>query len=292
MEGIKKSYEIVSTQPATLAEGPVWDHQQKRIVWVDIAEGHIFQYRYLINQYSRFNAGKMVGAVAVCSDGKIVAAVKNGFEFIDMESGTVDPISYFLNDDDIRFNDGKCDAAGRFWAGTMSMTDIPQHGSLYCLDNNLNIRERLDGVGCSNGIAWSADNKTMYYVDTALKNVCSFDFDLETGTIERKKVIVTFSDNEGLPDGMTIDTEGMLWVALWGGWKVVRCNPFTGEKLSYIELPVAQVSSCTFGGEELGDLYVTTASIGIDKESQPLAGHVFLFKDIGNVGFPANQFLI
>jgi sugar lactone lactonase YvrE len=192
-----------------------------------------------------------------------------------------------------RFNDGKCDPAGRFWAGTMSHTDEPEKGSLYLLGKDLSVTKKIEAVSISNGLAWSPDHKTFYYIDTPTKKVAAFHFDNTNGKIEDKRYIIQFLNNEGTPDGMTIDSEGMLWIAHWDGWQISRWNPVTGEKLKSILLPVSRVTSCCFGGKNLDDLYITSASTGLSDDQlkkEPLAGSLFVIKNTGFNGLPAFEF--
>ena len=189
-----------------------------------------------------------------------------------------------------RFNDGKCDPAGRFWAGTMSHTDEPEKGSLYLLDKDLSVTQKIENVSISNGLAWSPDQNTFYYIDTPTKKVAAFHFDKTNGNIENKRYVIQFSNNEGTPDGMTIDSEGMLWIAHWDGWQISRWNPATGEKIKTILLPVSRVTSCCFGGKNLDDLYITSASTGLSDDQlrkEPLAGSLFVIKNTGFHGLTA-----
>ena len=143
-----------------------------------------------------------------------------------------------------RFNDGKCDAKGRFWAGTMSMNNESKAGSLYCLEQGQPVRTMVQGVSTSNGLGWSPDRQTMYYIDTPTRSIDRFDFDLTAGTIQNRTSIIHIPEEFGFPDGMTVDGEGMLWVAHWGGGRVTRWNPHTSELLQQIEVPADQVTSC------------------------------------------------
>jgi sugar lactone lactonase YvrE len=192
-----------------------------------------------------------------------------------------------------RFNDGKCDPAGRFWAGTMRIAeDQVGAGSLYCLDRDLTVRKMWEGITIANGIAWSSDAKTMYYIDTPTCAVAAFDYDLATGSIANRREIIRTPKEAGFPDGMTIDAEGMLWVAYWQGWRVVRWDPSTGEMLATVELPVERVTAPWFGGPNLDELYITTARIGLSDEAraqQPLAGSLFRAR-VGVAGLPAFEF--
>jgi sugar lactone lactonase YvrE len=236
----------------------------------------------------------MIGAIALCNSGLLIAATQDGFALIDLEKenliGIVDPEKHIEFN---RFNDGKCDPAGRFWAGTMSVNDTPEAGCLYTLESDFSVSAKIRGVGCSNGIAWSPDQNLMYYIDTLTCQVVSFNFDIINGGLSNRRVIIEIPETDGYPDGMTIDSEGMLWIALWGGWRIARYNPLSGKMINNFSLPVAQISSCTFGGENLQDLYVTTAKTGLlphEIEKQPLAGRLFVIKNSGFQGLNASKF--
>ncbi len=286
--------EIVIDHQCLLGEGPVWDGNLKSICWVDILLGKIHEYTPDTKSHKTLSVNQMIGAIAICKSGHLIGALKNGFGFIDRKSGAVtmiaNPEPHLPGN---RFNDGKCDPQGRFWAGTMSHTDEPQKGCLYLLDKNLTVIEKIKKVSTSNGLAWSNDHGTLYYIDSPTQKVVAFNFDKISGEIKNKRTVVELSKNEGCPDGMTIDSEGMLWIAHWDGWQVSRWNPDTGKKIKKIPLPVSRVTSCSFGGENFGDLYITSARIGLNSDqlkSQPLAGSLFVVKNIGVNGMPASVF--
>jgi sugar lactone lactonase YvrE len=191
-----------------------------------------------------------------------------------------------------RFNDGKCDPAGRYWAGTMSLTDQPSKGALYQLEADHTVKRLIPDVSISNGLAWTSDGGTMYFADTPTRQIAAFDYDLVTGDVNNRRTVVHIPEDQGFPDGMTIDSEGMIWVAHWDGWQVSRWNPNTGEQLCAIPVPASQVTSCTFGGPDLDQLFITTARVGLDEEElskQPLAGGVFRAMP-GVKGVPANRY--
>ena len=285
---------LLNIKSSLLGEGPVWDSEKQSIFWIDISQGKIYEYNIDNQQYRSIDVGQMVGAIALCKDDKWVAALQKGIAYISCATGKVEMIiSPELCLPNNRFNDGKCDPAGRFWAGTMSMSEEPQMGSLYVLSSNLSIRKKLTGISISNGLAWSLDNKKLYYIDTPTLEVCAFDYDLESGDIQNQQSIIKISEEDGYPDGMTIDAEGMLWIAHWNGWQVTRWNPVTGQKIDSIHLPVARVTSCTFGGKNLDDLYITTAKVGLsatELAQQPLAGSLFVVKNCGVRGIEASRF--
>jgi len=284
-------WEVVSGHVSQLGEGPVWDAVTKSILWVDIQQCEIHHFSPERNEHKTFHTGSMISAVAVRESGGFIAALQNGFAVIDMERGTiqsiVDPEATIKAN---RFNDGKCDPAGRFWAGTMSVMGHPGAGSLYALEPDLSVSLKIKGVSCSNGMAWSPDHRTFYYIDTPTGQVVAYDYNITDGSIFNKRVIITIPKKEGYPDGMTIDTEGMLWIAYWNGWKVARWNPYTGQLLQSISLPVSKVTSCTFGGNQLEDLYITSAKLGLSEnelKEQPLAGSLFVIKNTGFAGLAA-----
>ncbi len=235
----------------------------------------------------------MVGCVALRRSGGIVAAVKRGFASVDLESGAVTLVA--VPDGHApghRFNDGRCDPRGRFWAGTMAIDAAPGAGSLHRLDPDGRAHRILQGITISNGLAWSADGGTLYYVDTGGQAIQAFDFDLETGGVGRRRDVVDVPAGLGRPDGMAIDSEGMLWVALWDGGLVTRWDPKTGALLDRVSLPVSRPTSCAFGGPTLEDLYITSARSGLGPETlagQPLAGGLFRVR-VGARGVPEREF--
>ena len=193
----------------------------------------------------------------------------------------------------VRMNDGKCDPAGRFWAGSMAYTGDKGAGKLYRLDPDLSLHTVLDSVTISNGLVWTSNNSTFYYIDTPTGRVDAYDYDHGAGNISNCRTAVEIPDGQGGPDGMTIDSEDMVWVAHWGGGCVTRWNPQTGELLETVEVPGArQITSCALGGANLDDLYITSASIGLDDEGlaeQPNAGKLFRVK-VKAKGVPARGF--
>ncbi len=286
---------LVLQHSCLLGEGPVWDAKTKTMCWVDILQGEIHEYSPGDNEHKTTPVHQMIGAFAICTDGNFIAALQHGFAFINRVTGEIkmiaDPEDHLPNN---RFNDGKCDPAGRFWAGTMSLYQEANVGNLYMLDKDLTITKKIQEVFISNGIAYSMDHKTFYFIDTPTMQVVAYDYDKNTGAISNKKTIITIEKEDGHPDGMTIDNEGMLWIAHWDGWQVTRWNPATGEKLLSVPIPVAKVTSCTFGGDNLQDLYITTAKRGLSEnelKKQPLAGSLFVWKDCGFTGMPAFEFI-
>lgn len=295
MSSKNNKWELVVDHTCVLGEGPVWDERSNSIYWVDIQQGHINRYLLPHSRLETISVGQKIGAFALRESGGFILALKNGFATLDFEEQQLKPIAdpeAHLPDN--RFNDGKCDPQGRFWAGTMDgVNDEKGVASLYTLNTDMSIEQKITEVSTSNGLCWSADGSTFYYIDTPTKQVAAYDFNGDTGAITNKRIIITIPDEEGMPDGMTIDKEGMLWIAFWDGWIVGRYNPLTGKQLHKIELPVARVTSCTFGGEDLTDLYITSAREGLsenDLKQQPLAGSLFVVRNCGFLGMPAIKF--
>ncbi len=279
-----------------LGEGPVWDDVQQVICWIDILNGEIHEFSPASKKHTTIAVHQMVGCFTFCTDGNFLVALQNGFAFVDRLTGTIKMIS----DPEIhlagnRFNDGKCDPAGRFWAGTMSILETPEMGNVYMLDAALTITRKVDAVSVSNGMAWNKEGNLFYYIDSPERCVAAYDFDQKSGEITNRRMVVQVPEVDGFPDGMTIDEEGMLWIAHWGGWQVARWNPENGEKLFSFKLPVEKITSCTFGGEGLKDLYITTAKVNLTETellAQPLAGAVFIIADCGFNGMPAVKFKV
>ncbi len=266
--------ELVLDAKAELGEGPIWDYRRGVLYWVDITRKVIHVYDPVANRDRTIDAGQEVGCLALRSNGGLILAGRNGFVELDLESGVIaDVLDPERHLPDNRFNDGKCDARGRFWAGTMNTKGQRDRGSLYCLYPDFRLRTLLTGVSISNGIAWSADLKTMYYIDTPTAEVAAFDFDADTGDLAARRAVIRIPDGKGKPDGMTMDTEGMLWVALYGGGAVTRWDPRDGKLLATIEVPARNVTCCAFAGLRMDELYITTARQGLDPQALAAAPH-------------------
>jgi len=216
--------------------------------------------------------------MALRVQGGMVLALQHGFATLDLEDGTVTTLHDPEPDQaGNRFNDGKCDAQGRFWAGTMDEEEKVASGSLYRLDADLESQRIVEGVICSNGLGWSPDGGLMYYTDTRTHRIDVFDFDAATGDIANRRTFAEIPADHGVPDGLTVDAEGALWVACWGGWRVIRFAP-DGLVDREVMMPVPQPTSCTFGGPSLSRLYVTSAKVGLDQavlERAPKSGCIF-----------------
>ncbi len=285
--------ELVVDARAELGEGPVWDGTLQRLYWVDIEGGQLHIHQNGGEADRVLSVGCKVGAAVLRAAGNMLLATEHGFEQFDLETcqrtPLADPESHLPGN---RFNDGKCDPRGRFWAGTMSMLGQAQAGSLYVLEADHSVRHVLGSVTTSNGLDWSPDGTTMYYIDTPTMIVRAFDYDADTGQIAAQRTVVRIPDGVGRPDGMTVDADGMLWVAHWDGGRITRWNPADGDLLTTVMLPADRVTSCAFGGNDLDTLFITTARHGLSprqREEQPHAGALFALRP-GVHGLPAHPF--
>lgn len=285
--------ELILDVKAELGEGPSWDADSNVLYWVDILGKCIHTYEPTTGKTGMIQLHEHIGAVVPKKGGGFAAVLQSGFYEVDLPSekltAIADPEEHLPNN---RFNDGKCDPKGRFWAGTMPYDGEEGKGNFYVLEPNGHVKKVLDNITCSNGIAWNPENTTMYYIDTPTRQVAAFDYDLETGEISNRRVAVEIPQGMGVPDGMTSDVEGNIWVAHWGGYRVTKWNPNTGEMLDSIPIPAPQVTSCVFGGNNMDELYITTARTGLDEETlreYPHTGGLFMIKT-NTKGAPTYKF--
>lgn len=278
---------------ALVGEGPIWDDQKSVLWWIDIISSRLYAFDPRTGDNRAWDTGQHVGTIVPWKDDTVMLALQHGFGTFHLDTGTVtilnDPES---NQPANRFNDGKCDPAGRFWAGTMAYEDQRDQGSLYRMDTDQDVTRILGGIGISNGIVWSLDHSIMYYIDSMSYRIRAWDFDLASGNIANARDILRVAPDFGLPDGMTIDEEGMLWTAFYGGGRVCRIHPVSGEVLATIELPVPAITACAFGDQALDTLYITSAAQGMtaeEIEAAPQSGNLFSVKT-GIRGVPAFRF--
>ncbi len=276
---------------AVLGEGPVWDAARRRLWWVDIEKREVHCFDPEANDDSIWPLPHRVGFAMPTTRGDLIVGTQRGLARFAPESGALTPFADPENAlPDNRFNDAKCDPTGRLWAGTMACSEAPGLGSLYRVDASRRVSRMVKNVSISNGLAWSHDGHTMFYIDSPTRRVDAFDFDLQSGDIANRRTVIEIAD--GFPDGMCIDAAGNLWVALWGGWGVACFDPHTGARLAKIEVPVEAVTSCCFGGEAWDELFITTASRDLDAKGrarQPLAGSIFS-AHLGVRGMPTQLF--
>ncbi len=273
--------ELLLDAKSSLGEGAIWQYERQQLYWVDIEKGLLNIYSPADHSNKVIDMHQMIGTVVPFANrNAAIVALRDGIYTVDLTNEFLHLIVSPEQDlGDNRFNDGKCDATGRFWAGTMALNSTPHAGSLYCVDLDGSARQMIPNVSISNGIIWSPDNTIMYYIDTPTRQIKAFDFDLKSGNISNGHVVVEVSEGLGVPDGMTIDENGKLWVAHWGGDCVCRWDPQSGKLLSKIVVPAPQVTSCAFGGASLDSLFITTARTGLSDEilkQYPLSGGLFV----------------
>jgi sugar lactone lactonase YvrE len=286
------SAELVVPAGAALGEGPVWDERDGTLVWVDIDGRRVHRFAPGRGLETALELEHAVGLAVPRTAGGLVIGLGNALAVLEEGSSRPRVIAEApASRVPVRINDGCCDAAGRLWAGTMGLGAEAGAGTLYRLDPDHRLHAVLEGVTISNGLDWSPDGTVMYYADSATGRVDRFDFDLETGAIAGRRPFVEVPQDEGEPDGLTVDADGCVWVAIWGAGSVRRYAP-SGELVAELGFPVTLVTSCAFGGEDLDELYVTTARYDLDAEElarQPQAGGLFRAR-LGVRGRPANRF--
>ena len=290
----KSMSECIYHNRALLGESPVWSVEEQCLYWVDI-EGRTFnRFDPKTSKNLATNTGIRVSALALRASGGFIGASEIGFQFYNSAENNFTPIiNPESNKPNNRFNDGRCDRLGRFWAGTMiEKGDQARDAGLYCIDKDLKCSEKHRSLILTNGLAWSPNNKTMYLADTRRPIVWAFDFDLDNGDIFNQRTFIEFDIKEGVPDGATVDTDGCYWLAEPRASRICRYTP-DGRKDTIIELPVTKPTMCAFGGPNLNMLYITTSSFGFSEkelEQQPLAGSL-LGLEIKAQGLPEPKFI-
>lgn len=265
---------------AKLGEGAFWNHKTQEFYWVDILgkELHIYNPATKVDRF--LPTPSRIGTVVPQSDSTAVVALDDGVYMMNTKTGAITALSEVEKEMTVnRFNDGKCDPNGNLWVGSMHLEESQPLGSVYKISSTGETTKMIDSVTISNGIVWTKDATTMYYIDTPSAEIKAFDYDKETATISNQRTAVKVPVTLGFPDGMAIDEEDMLWVGLWNGNSVARFDPNTGKLISKIEVPAHNVTACAFGGPNLDKLYITTASVDMTKEENakyPMAGSVFV----------------
>lgn len=243
---------------AELGEGPCWDEESQSLYWVDIPAARVHRLS-AAGVHSSWDVGLPAGAVVPRAGGGLVVAAGLAFLALDPLTGDVTELATAPGREDTRMNDGKCDRAGRFYAGTMAADESPGKGSFYRLDTDLSVTEIYTGIGISNGLGWSPDDRLMYYIDSLAYQVDVLDYDAGSGELGERRTFARLGSGDVMPDGMAVDAEGGVWVAVWGGGVIQRYDA-SGQLTSVVRLPAANVTSCAFGGPALDQLYITTAA--------------------------------
>ncbi|MFA4870405.1 MAG: SMP-30/gluconolactonase/LRE family protein [Pedobacter sp.] len=283
--------QLVLDIQSTLGEGAIWNHTDQRLYWVDIDQHLLHWFDPLTKLHQTSSLPKKITTVVPTLKEELLIALEDGIynynkSTNELQLRHVNPENNITGN---RFNDGKCDPLGRFWVGTMGKE---QSAALYCMSKDYSLQTIQTGITNSNGILWSPDQKTMYYIDTPTSKVAAYNFNNNTGQVSNPQTVITIPSHIGRPDGATIDSDGMVWIAMWGGYCVTRWNPKTGELLSTIEVPSKNITSCAFGGEKLDTLYITSAKgqmTNSDLADYPNSGGLFAIKP-GISGIKSNFF--
>lgn len=263
---------------AEIGEGPVWVPEEQALYWVDIYKPALNRLVPGTGATRSWTMPEPIGCVALRKGGGAIAGMRSGFAFIDLDSGAVTPLHNPEPDKPgNRLNDGRCDRAGRFFVGSMVEALDRPDAALHRFDPDRTCRRVAGDITCSNGLAWSPDNRVMYHADSVRSTVFAYDYDIETGAARNRRVFVTTRPGEGVPDGATVDAEGCYWLARYNGWRIVRHAP-DGREIETIKMPVQNVTMCAFGGPKLNVLYATSGRAKMTPDllaKQPLAGSVF-----------------
>ena len=286
------SVEVFADLHADVGEAPHWDERTQTLLFVDLTAGVVFRYDQSGVKVASFCVGQEVGAVVPRRAGGLVLAVRDGIA-VASETGEGFEVTALVERDTPgnRMNDAKCDPAGRLLAGTTAFDFSPHSAALYRVEPDWSFEQVVGNVTQSNGIAWSPSGSRMYFIDSATQGVDVFDYDVGTGSAGNRRRLVTIDRARGIPDGMTVDSRGNLWVTCFGGAAVCCFSP-AGVLLDEVVFPVTQVTSCAFGGLDLADLYVTSAAYRLSSDQlkrEPHAGATFVCRP-GAVGMPASSF--
>jgi sugar lactone lactonase YvrE len=285
--------EVAIRAGALLGECPRWDAATGRLLWVDIEAQALHVFDPAPGDDRSIPLDKRVGAAAPTTAGDVLVALADRLALVDLDDESVRTLVEIPHGEGLRLNDGVCDPAGRFWVGSMALDYAPGRGALYRYSTEEGLDRVLEDVTLSNGIGWSPDGGTMYYIDSMAYRVDAFDFELETGAISERRPLIVIERGAGIPDGLAVDDEGGIWVALWGRAAIRRYGP-KGELERVLDVPADNVTACCFGGDDGRSLYVTSASVELPAErrsAQPLAGSVFV-TDVGVSGPPVQPFAV
>jgi D-xylonolactonase len=268
--------ELVADYACEIGENPLWHEREQRLYWTDISRGKLYRYEPATGKHEQCYDGRPVGGFTIQTDGSLLLFMDRGTIAIWRDQLVTELIPEIPAEVNSRFNDVIADPRGRVFCGTMSTPDTK--GSLYRLDPDATYHQLLKGIGCPNGMAFSLDHKSFFFTDSFAYEIYLFDYDVDTGNIQNRRTFARFTEADGMPDGMTIDREGNLWIAFWGGSKVVRLHP-NAEVDRTISFPVLKTSSVTFAGTNYRDLYITTAGGESRAQDGALAGALFRLRD-------------
>lgn len=275
-----------------LGEGPIWNENEKSLYWCDNIRSLVHRYDSSSGKVKTWQMNEEIGSLVFRRKGGIVAGMKSGFCHVDLEKGETRHLVTAEPGTDNCLNDGKCDRRGRYWCGTINRDLKTPNGGLYRLDPDLSCHKMESGIIASNGMAFSPDNKTMYFCDSRQDTVWAYDLDIDTGSLSNRRVFISTKDVPGRVDGATVDTEGNYWCALIHDWHIACFAP-DGKEIRRIKLPVQHPTMCTFGGDNYDVMYVTSGTRFLEPEKhgpQPLAGALFSIHGLGARGLPEPYF--
>jgi sugar lactone lactonase YvrE len=287
--------ELIKLQ-CIVGESPIWSNRDQSLYWIDIGKQTVYRY----SQKSNEGAGKcdfvklpfVFSAIFEGKEHTLYLVTEHGLALFDFDTGRHHSVFNSQEfDQEHRFNDAKVDTSGRLWVGSMNKQLTTASGKLYCLDQFHQLTQKDENYTVSNGIAWSPDHQFLYVVETVSRTLFQYTFSASNGEVSGKKILITFSEKEGKPDGITVDKSGDIWVAMWDGWAIRRLSA-TGETVETIELPVPRPTSVIFGGSQLETLFITTATYGLTPEEQeksPYSGSLLSYTP-NALGIPSNLF--
>ncbi|CAD5121147.1 DgyrCDS9682 [Dimorphilus gyrociliatus] len=291
---------LIANAAKSIGEGPHWEEKSESLLYVDIYDNSCMRWNSKTGEIQTRNCGQTVGFIVPKKGNtdEYLLGLGQTISKLDWQTGNCEEIVRVEDGYSTRFNDGKCDPLGNLWAGTMGFetgpaTVEPGLGSLYRLDKECKLRKEIGKISISNGLAWTIDLKTMFYIDSTPKELYAFDYDKESGNISNQRTVIKFDDAMGSPDGMTIDRNGYLWIAFYGSYQVIQFDPIKAKIVQSVKLPAKHITSCCFGGEDYSELYVTCARHNYtakDMEKEPLAGSVFRITNTGSKGMPQNSY--
>lgn len=274
--------ELIADYQCVIGENPLWHPIEERLYWTDIPTGRMFRYNPTAGEHEQFYQGQIVGGFTIQAEGTLLLFMARGAVKVWRNGELIGVLEEIPDERDSRFNDVIADPEGRVFCGTMPTED--RLGRLYQLHTDGELIKLLDGIGTSNGMGFTPDRKCMYYTDSSKRAIYVFDYDQNSGIISNQNTFIVVPEGEGVPDGMTVDAEGYLWSARWGGGCLVRYSP-DGSEERRIHFPVKNISSVTFGGKDYTDIYVTTAGGNNRKEEGASAGALFRI-NLGIKGVP------
>jgi sugar lactone lactonase YvrE len=266
--------EVVADYACLVGENPLWSATERKILWTDITAGFLLRYDPEDGTHERVYTGRPIGGFTIQQDGSLLLFKDRGTITLWNSPDEITVVSEIPAERELRFNDVIADPIGRVFCGTYTEG---RKGRLYRLDTDGTLTMILDGIGCSNGMAFTPDRSGFFYTDSFAHNIYQFDFDEDTGELRHQTVFHSVPESHGFPDGCTVDSEGHLWFALWGGAAIVRLDP-KGRVVATIPMPANNITSLTFGGEDLKDIYVTSEGGLTRTDGDPLAGALFRIK--------------